>query len=192
MKKGMVIGATLFMLSSLVLADAVFVYEPPVADMYDLDHYYAYRWGLDLGFSTSTTPIVEATLTFKHIYNWRVEEDHLYVHLLDTAPIGIQTFWDGQGSGDYFNGQGVLLIDWDDPDENNRTKDLVITFTGAQLAALNSYGADGRIGFGLDPDCHYYNRGIKFKVTVVPAPGAVMLGSVGMLLVGWLRTRKSL
>lgn len=192
MKKGMVIVATLFMLNGLVLADAVFV--PPVADLYDLDHYYAYTWGIDLGFTTSDTPIVEATLTFRDIYNWRVEEDHLYVHLLDTAPLGVRTYWDGQGGGDYFDGQGVLLINWDDPAENDRTKDLVITFTAEQLAALNAYGADGRIGFGLDPDCHYYNKGIKFKVVTaaVPAPGAVMLGSVGMLLVGWLRTRKSL
>ena len=28
--------------------------------------------------------------------------------------------------------------------------------------------------------------------TIVPAPGAVALGSVGLLLVGWLRKRKTL
>lgn len=190
MKQGIAIFATMLMLNGLVLADAVFV--PPVADLYDLDHFYAYTWGINLG--ALETPIVEATLTFKDIYNWRVQEDHLYVHLLDTAPLGIKKYWDWEGGGDHFTGEGLLLIDWNDPAEWNHTKDLVINFNAEQLAALNAWGADGRIAFGIDPDCHYYNSGIEFKVVtaVVPAPGAVMLGSVGMLLVGWLRTRKSL
>ncbi len=191
MNKRMLILTTVLMLSGYVLADAVFV--PPVADLYDLDHYYAYTWGINLGFKTTETPIVAAELVFKDIYNWRVEEDHLYVTLMNTAPLGVKRYWDGQGGGDYFAGQGLLLIDWNDPAEWDKTKDLVIPFNSAQLTALNAYGADGRIGFGFDPDCHYYNKGIEFKVVtaVVPAPGAVMLGSIGMLLVGWLRTRKA-
>ncbi|MEJ5259600.1 MAG: hypothetical protein WHS88_05360 [Anaerohalosphaeraceae bacterium] len=192
MNKRIVILTTMMMLGGYAFADAVFV--PPVADIYDLDHYYAYTWGINLGFKTTDTPIVAAELVFKEIYNWRVEEDHLYVTLLDNAPLGLKWYWDGQGGGNFFAGQGLLLIDWNDPEEWNQTKDLVITFDAAQLAALNAYGADGKIGFGFDPDCHYYNKGIQFKVVTaaVPAPGAVMLGSVGMLLVGWLRTRRSL
>ncbi len=186
----MFIIAGVFLFSGLLYADAVFV--PPDHDIFDLDHYYAYTWGINLGFSTADTPITEAILTFKNIYNWRVEEDHLYVRLLDTAPRGLRRFWDNQGGGDYFKGQGVLLADWNDPEEWNKKKDLVIVFNAEQLAALNAYGVDRRIGFGLDPDCHYFNDGVTFRVAVVPAPGAVMLGTVGLIFVRWLRTRKAL
>jgi hypothetical protein len=197
MKKGLIILAAAVLIQGAAWADAVFV--PPVADVFDLDHYYAYTWGIDLGFSTTDTPIVEAVLTFTDIYNWRVENDHLYVHLLDNAPLGLRRKWDAWGGGDYFKNQGVLLANWNDPEEWNKTKDLVITLDTAQLAALNSFGADGRIAFGLDPDCHYYNKGVSFSIrtyippaAIVPAPAAVMLSSVGLVLVGWLRTRKSL
>lgn len=192
MKKGMFIITTVIIFSSVVHADAVFI--PPDPDILDLDHYYAYKWGFDLGFSTADTPITEATLTFTDIYNWRIENDHLYIHLLDDARLGLRALWDGQGGGDYFDGQGVLLINWNDPAEWDKTKDLVITFNADQLAALNAFGADGRIGFGFDPDCHYYNKGISFRIVTaaVPAPGAIMLGTVGLMFVGWLRRRKTI
>lgn len=192
MKKGMFIITTVIIFSSVVHADAVFF--PPDPDILDLDHYYAYKWGFDLEFSTADTPITEATLTLTDIYNWRVEEDHLYIHLLDNARLGLRALWDGQGGGDYFDGQGALLINWNDPAEWDKTKDLVITFNADQLAALNAFGADGRIGFGFDPDCHYYNKGISFRIVTaaVPAPGAIMLGTVGLMFVGWLRRRKTI
>lgn len=197
MKKGVVILSTFVLLTGSVWADAVFV--PRVPDVFDLDHYYAYTWGIDLGFSTTDQPIVEAVLTFTDIHNWRVEDDHLYVHLMDDGRLGLRRHWDGQGGGDYFDGKGILLSVWNDPEEWNKTKDLVISFNADQLAVLNAYGSDGKVVFGLDPDCHYYNKGISFSVrtymppaTVVPAPAAVMLSSVGLVLVGWLRTRKSL
>jgi hypothetical protein len=196
MKKGMFILTAMIVLSGFVYADAVFV--PSDADIFDLDHYYAYTWGINLGSST-TAPITSATLTFTDIYNWRVEQDHLYIHLLDNAPLGLKRKWDGSGGGDYFANQGILLIDWSDLEEWNRTKDLVITFNEAQLATLNAYAADGRIAFGLDPDCHYYNQGVSFSISnyvpttaAVPAPGAITLGTVGLMFVGWLRTRKTL
>jgi len=48
-------------------------------------------------------------------------------------------------------------------------------------------------GFGLDPDCHYFNEGITFTIeTYIPAPGAILLGSIGLGLVGWLRRRQTL
>jgi len=198
MKKGMFILTAMFILGGILHADAVFV--PPVKDIFDLDHFYAYTWGIDLGSDTVSAPITSATLTFSGIHNWIIEKnDHLYIHLLDDAALGLTRKWDGFSSGDYFRGQGLLLIDWSDPEEWNWNKDLVITFTDAQLAVLNEYGKDGRIAFGMDPDCHYFNKGVSFSIgtgvptsAVVPAPGAITLGTVGLMFVGWLRTRKSL
>ncbi|MFA7485981.1 MAG: PEP-CTERM sorting domain-containing protein, partial [Phycisphaerae bacterium] len=40
-------------------------------------------------------------------------------------------------------------------------------------------------GFGIDPDCHYYNDGIKFVITttVVPEPATIGLLGLGLLLI---------
>lgn len=187
-------------------AEATFT-PSPSANMWDLDHWRYYTWGVDLGFSTSDAPITEAVLTFKNIRNWNTQSNVLYIHLLEgeVVPLnGLVAGRDWGSGGDYFAGQGILIDAW--TDETAQPRDLVYDFGEIEISAgytvldaLNAYGTNGFIGFGFDPDCHYYNDGISFRVVtavasapIVPAPGAVLLAGIGTAVVGWLRRRQSI
>lgn len=194
MNKGRWIITALFILSSCLYADAVFV--PPDGDIFDLDHYYAYTWGIDLGASTAVAPITEAHLVFDNIQNWWYEDlDVMYVNLIDDAQIGLRPYRDNQAAGNYFEGVGINIIQWSDlSDRDPSDESFRFSLIPGAIEALNQYGLDGTIAFGIDPDCHYWNDGVRFEIitAAVPAPGAIMLGTVGLVFVGWLRTRKAL
>lgn len=149
---------------------------PSPADLYDLDHYKYYTWGIDTLWGENEHA-VSATLSFDNIRNWDNNPNVLYVHLLDDAAPGVTVGRDNQGGGDYFDGQGVVLTVYNDLP--NVAQDLSYSFTPEEIAVLNAYAPDGRFGLGFDPDCHFYNSGVALVVAVeegtVPEPATMLL-----------------
>jgi hypothetical protein len=191
-------------LSTVVPANAGLVtFQPTPNDLSELPHAYYFTWGINFTLAPDEK-ITSATLTFTNIWDWTVENnDHLFVHLLDNIKSGSRSYLDNQGGGDNFTGKGPLVGDWSDPaGGESQNFDLVLDFGSLGLLdALNSFArtAPGKnkvnFGFGIDPDCHYYNDGVIFTMTTetgtpiihVPEPTTMGLLALGGLL---LRRKK--
>ena len=191
-------------------------FQPNPVDMNDLDHHLAYTWRLD-NINLNGMAITGATLTFTNISNWDTNPNVLHMHLLDTAiNPGVASFVDDPTGSvpvsdltdDFINtryhGDSKWLVKSGTGDTFLADKSFTTTgvnytynFTSSQLLTLASYIAkNGDLALGLDPDCHFFNDGIKFTMTLTPVPEMAALYPILSLLaaVGFthiLRRRRS-
>ncbi len=92
--------------------------------------------------------------------------------MLDNPASGVKSFYDNEASGNYFQGQGTVEGTWTDPVGGHSTNTNLRFELGALgvLDKMNQYAADGKMGFSFDPDCHFFNDGVKLVVTTAPVP----------------------
>lgn len=197
--KRVILIAALIVVSCIASAGAaVYSFQPNPTDLRDLDHFRYVTWGIN--WEHRNERITEATLTFTDIWNWRHERNNLYTHLLDNPRLGTRYYYDYQGGGDNFAGQGALVGNWTDQ-VGGRSRGYNLTYKFSELGllgTLNNYASDGRFGFGIDPDCHYFNRGVTLTITTadaptpsaVPEPASMLLFGIGLVGAGIVRRFK--
>jgi len=144
---------------------------PDDPDCWDLDHHYYYTWGIDLS-PLAGLNIVEIELFFDNIRNWDDNENHLFIRLLDDAPLGLQQFSDNENDfADAFEGQGTFVADYQDTTGSGTAEDVQYLFSELGLIpTANGYAGDGVIALGLDPDCHFWNDAIRLTI-MAECPG---------------------
>jgi hypothetical protein len=177
---------------------------------FDLDHHKAYAWRIG-GVDLRGKSITSATLTFRNIRNWDSNPNMLFIHLLDsTRAAGVSSFQDATGTPvtdihDNFAGSRYLSNPLVSPGTANTFlaqqsftttgRDFVYTFTADQLRVLSTYFLNGGdIGFGFDPDCHFWNDGIAFTFNTtpdaVPEPTTMLLLGSGLAGLYYRRKRQ--
>ena len=217
--KSLGIAASLFLALGLSPKAELLTYLPIVPDMYDLDHTGAYLWTINSSALVGKT-ILSASLFIDNIRDWKIESnDVLFIRLLNGSPFSpgvnpggnIHTYVDNQASGDFFkdNAYGTVgvnndsLIAYHDllpyttqQLNSGASTDLTYNFNANQIAKLMTFAGDGKFAMSFDPDCHYFNDGIKLSITTappappsVPEPASMLMMGAGLLALAGLRKR---
>lgn len=104
-----------------------------------------------------------------------------------TAPVLSVTFDSG-----YWDGVSTAVIDVYDPTKTTLLASLSNTMIGPETISISGLGQIGYIYFDSTGDVAGGDIDNLAFTSTIPAPGAVLLGTLGTGLIGWLRRRRTL
>ena len=207
---------------ALSLNAAVYTFNPSDGnadpdDIWDLDHYKYFTWGVKNFSVPQNQVITKAVLTFSNINNWTAAENNgtnwLNVWLMDRALVqgnyvagsgpdgSLKMYSDNQGIADAFatwqpsiaKTKIGVYTDYNGGPSGD-VINLVYDFSPMLIGKLTTYIANGNnFALGFDPDCHYWNDGVRFEVTtsVISVPDQSMtLALMGLGLAGLIGFRR--
>lgn len=161
-------------------------------DLHDLDHGKYYLWGIDYHLPTNHI-ITNATISIDNITNNDNQNNALFIHLFDNVNKGVRESTDPYPFIKDFFGTGGILLTFKDENGSRKTQDLNYSFSDSQLLTLTKYITNNNnFGFGFDPDCHFFNDGVRFsfETKAVPEPALLSLFGIGLVSLGFISRKR--
>jgi len=89
--------------------------------------------------------------------------------MMDNQPLGVSRHGDNSNPSDAFEGQGELFDHWVDYNGEGTLDNLEYAASDLSIVPSTSdWCQDGVLGFGFDPDCHYWNSGVRVVIIAEP------------------------